>query len=215
MNSGPADRGAVSGKDPDAARRSDNRRLPDLAVLQKPLTRNRTCSLSDSNHDLNRASDLTSDTANFGTISASASAILIMTGPDFAARVPEKTGSGANEWWLPVRICACLDVHPMIHLPDVLPACAGCGRCCYQVVELVPLTDDVPEELVVEHDGVRCLEQRGDGACMALDLTTQLCTIYERRPQVCRDFRRGEALCRNVLARPRTVRLQSFDRPSS
>lgn len=58
------------------------------------------------------------------------------------------------------------------------------------------------EELVVEHDGVRCMDQRGNGACVALDTVTQLCTIYEDRPQTCRDFARGESLCRRILAQP-------------
>ena len=62
--------------------------------------------------------------------------------------------------------------------------------------------DRVPEALVVEHAGVRCLDQRGDGACVALDAATQLCTIYADRPQTCRDFNRGGALCRAILARP-------------
>ena len=31
-----------------------------------------------------------------------------------------------------------------------LPACAGCGRCCHQVVGLVEGVDVVPEEWVVE-----------------------------------------------------------------
>jgi Fe-S-cluster containining protein len=87
-------------------------------------------------------------------------------------------------------------------LIDDFPACAGCGKCCHMVVELDPLLDRVPEEFVVEHDGVRCMEQRGNGACVALDDATQLCTIYEHRPQVCRDFERGAALCRRVVGWP-------------
>jgi Fe-S-cluster containining protein len=43
------------------------------------------------------------------------------------------------------------------------------------------------------------MDQRGDGACVALDPATQLCTIYERRPQVCRDFKRAESLCRRAV----------------
>jgi uncharacterized protein len=84
---------------------------------------------------------------------------------------------------------------------DGLPACAGCGICCHLVVELVPGIDDVPEEFVVEHEGVRCMEQRGNGACVALDTVTRLCTIYERRPKACRDFQRAGTLCRQVVAR--------------
>ncbi len=82
--------------------------------------------------------------------------------------------------------------------PD-LPPCAGCGRCCHLVVEL-RTGDRVPEEFVVEREGVRCMDQLGDGACVALDPATRLCTIYADRPQTCRDFHRGEELCRRVLA---------------
>ena len=71
--------------------------------------------------------------------------------------------------------------------------------CRHLLVELTPLIDDVPEEYVVEHEGVRCMDQHGDGACVALDSATQLCTIYERRPKVCRDFQRGESLCRRAV----------------
>jgi len=86
----------------------------------------------------------------------------------------------------------------MLNSLDDLPACAGCGKCCHLLVDLGPL-DDVPAEYVVEHDGFRCMDQQGDGACVALDPETQLCTIYERRPQVCRDFARGTSLCRRAV----------------
>lgn len=82
---------------------------------------------------------------------------------------------------------------------DDLPACTACAKCCHLLVELAPFVDDVPEELVVEHAGVRCMEQTADGACIALDAVTRLCTIYERRPQVCRDFQRGGSLCRRAV----------------
>nr|WP_281254893.1 YkgJ family cysteine cluster protein [Nibricoccus aquaticus] len=87
---------------------------------------------------------------------------------------------------------------------DDLPDCAGCGRCCHLVVELRP-GDLVPEELVVTHDGARCMDQHSDGACVALHPVTRLCTIYETRPQTCRDFNRGESLCRQILGRPSLV----------
>jgi Fe-S-cluster containining protein len=64
--------------------------------------------------------------------------------------------------------------------------------------------DAVPEDYIVEHDGVRCMDQRGDGACVALAPGTNLCTIYEIRPQTCRDFNRGEKLCRQILGQPLT-----------
>ena len=79
-----------------------------------------------------------------------------------------------------------------------LPLCTSCGCCCHLVVEL-RRGDRVPEAMVVEHGGVRCMEQRGDGACVALDAVTKLCSIYAERPQTCRDFGRGGALCRRIL----------------
>lgn len=91
-----------------------------------------------------------------------------------------------------------IDLHPD------LPACAGCGRCCHWVVELRP-GDVVPEEFVVDRNGARCLDQRSDGACVALDPKSMLCTIYETRPQTCRDFHRGESLCRTVPGRSAPV----------
>lgn len=82
-----------------------------------------------------------------------------------------------------------------------LPACAGCGRCCHLVVEL-RAGDLVPVEMIAVHADARCMDQHGDGACVALDRTTRLCTIYDARPQTCRDFNRGEVLCRKILTRP-------------
>jgi Fe-S-cluster containining protein len=87
----------------------------------------------------------------------------------------------------------------MPDLPDDLPACAGCGLCCHLVVELRP-GDEVPADLVAVREGVRCMDQHGDGACVALDPGTRLCTIYGDRPQTCRDFNRGEALCRQLVS---------------
>ena len=92
-----------------------------------------------------------------------------------------------------------IEVTPMPIPPDDLPLCTACGKCCHLLVELSPLLDNVPEEFVVEHEGIRCMDQHGDGACVALDPATQLCTIYERRPQVCRDFKRAESLCRRAV----------------
>ena len=89
--------------------------------------------------------------------------------------------------------------HTMQITADGLPGCLGCGKCCHLLVELVVGDEEVPDAMVVEHSGIRCMEQQGDGACIALDSVTQLCTIYERRPQVCREFQRGSSVCRTIL----------------
>lgn len=89
--------------------------------------------------------------------------------------------------------------------PPEIPACAGCGKCCHLVVELRD-GDDVPEALVVEHAGVRCMDQRANGACVALDPETFYCTVYAQRPQVCRDFQRGSDLCLTILRKYGVIR---------
>ncbi|MEO6001875.1 MAG: YkgJ family cysteine cluster protein [Opitutus sp.] len=93
----------------------------------------------------------------------------------------------------------------MTHSLVDIPACAGCGTCCRLLVELGP-SDVVPEELVATHEGIRCMDQDGDGTCVALDRATKLCTIYEQRPSVCRTFERGSGLCRRVLERYGRIR---------
>lgn len=73
-------------------------------------------------------------------------------------------------------------------------------------MELQAGVDRIPESLVAVYSGVRFMDQRGDGACVALDPVTRLCTIYNLRPSVCRQFDRGSALCRSVLISPDAVR---------
>lgn len=94
------------------------------------------------------------------------------------------------------------------------PDCVLCGACCYttnpfyvglgpeDVARLAPgeaerLTFTTPEGTFMRLD---------EGHCGALDAGGGrfLCSIYDRRPQVCRDFGRGGAGC--TEARLRTAR---------
>lgn len=45
--------------------------------------------------------------------------------------------------------------------------CTSCGACCRQLPDFVTLN-------------------RGDGTCRYYDEATRLCTVYDRRPEVCR-----------------------------
>jgi len=57
----------------------------------------------------------------------------------------------------------------------------------------------------VESEDLLTGEKRRTGTAfvtfVALDPVTKLCTIYERRPGICRDFARGSLLCRQILLR--------------
>ena len=56
--------------------------------------------------------------------------------------------------------------------------------------------DDVPARLV-ERDrwGGEVMARLEDGWCAALDRDTMLCTIYDRRPGICREYQTGGDDC--------------------
>ncbi len=56
--------------------------------------------------------------------------------------------------------------------------------------------DDVPQRFITADAwGGSVMDRSEDGWCAALDRDTMLCTIYERRPGICRDFEMGGRDC--------------------
>lgn len=56
--------------------------------------------------------------------------------------------------------------------------------------------DDVPQRFIATDAWGGSVMARGeDGWCTALDRDTMLCTIYEQRPGVCREFEMGGGDC--------------------
>ena len=83
-------------------------------------------------------------------------------------------------------------------------SCLACGACCFSTLATyVPVTGDDyarlgddAERLVwwsENHAYLRLARDRC--AALAIDAGRFVCTIYERRPQVCRDLARGSAQC--------------------
>jgi uncharacterized protein len=70
--------------------------------------------------------------------------------------------------------------------------------------------DDIPMELTVEDQwGGWVMLRLDDGWCAATDRNTMSCTIYERRPIICRDYQMGKSDClgeRSSLDRNRAMR---------
>lgn len=56
--------------------------------------------------------------------------------------------------------------------------------------------DDIPLKLT-EQDrwGGWIMKRLDDGWCSALDRSTFLCMIYERRPTICHDYQMGDSDC--------------------
>ena len=56
--------------------------------------------------------------------------------------------------------------------------------------------DDVPQALTeIDRWGGFIMARLDDGWCAALNRDTLLCSIYERRPEICRDYALGGSDC--------------------
>jgi uncharacterized protein len=77
-----------------------------------------------------------------------------------------------------------------------LPTCANCQACCCRL-EVMLITDTgVPEEYIATDKwGGQVMHRLDDGWCAALDRDTLMCTIYDNRPLICREFEMGEYEC--------------------
>ena len=68
------------------------------------------------------------------------------------------------------------------------PSCYGCGRCCIGNLRVQPEVADKIDPAYIDEHGY--LRHDSSGRCIFLD-AQNLCSIYENRPKVCRDFARG------------------------
>ncbi|SCZ66848.1 YkgJ family cysteine cluster protein [Thiohalomonas denitrificans] len=74
--------------------------------------------------------------------------------------------------------------------------CETCKANCCRLQVLLIDDNDVPESMTDWTDwGGQVMYRRDDGWCTAVDRETMRCTIYARRPQVCRDFEMGGREC--------------------
>jgi len=74
--------------------------------------------------------------------------------------------------------------------------CATCRACCCKLEVMLMGDDDIPTRFTLRDQwGGWVMRRLDDGWCAALDRQTMLCTIYERRPFICREFQAGEYDC--------------------
>lgn len=75
-------------------------------------------------------------------------------------------------------------------------SCADCNACCCRLEVMLQGEDDVPLDMVAyDRWGGWVMARLADGRCVALDRHTFRCTIYARRPTVCRDYAAGDYEC--------------------
>ncbi len=93
-----------------------------------------------------------------------------------------------------------------LHSGMAVQECLRCGTCCFSASETYVRVSgadfarmgEVAGGLVA-WSGNRAFMRMRDGHCAALRLDPVagafVCTVYERRPQLCRDYERGGAAC--------------------
>lgn len=74
--------------------------------------------------------------------------------------------------------------------------CEHCEACCCRL-EVMLITDTgVPEHFIATDEwGGQTMARLADGWCAALNRDTLRCSIYSRRPLICREFAVGSAEC--------------------
>ncbi len=81
-------------------------------------------------------------------------------------------------------------------IPNTEITCASCKACCCKLEVMLMGEDGIPEELTTQDQwGGWVMLRLDDGWCAALDRATMLCTIYERRPIICREYQAGDSDC--------------------
>ncbi len=81
-------------------------------------------------------------------------------------------------------------------LPDVTVSCNTCQASCCRL-EVMLITDTgVPDKFIaVDQWGGMTMARLDDGWCAALDRSSMNCSIYEKRPLICREFEMGGYDC--------------------
>lgn len=84
-------------------------------------------------------------------------------------------------------------------LIDPKVSCTSCAAVCCRLTVLVTADDKVPAAMIETNDAGLAVLARGEaGWCVALDLETMRCGIYDSRPDTCRRFTMGSGYCRHV-----------------
>jgi Fe-S-cluster containining protein len=81
-------------------------------------------------------------------------------------------------------------------LPDAGVTCVDCEACCCRLEVMLITCTGVPDRFIeIDKWGGRKMARLEDGWCSALDRNTMICTIYEKRPWICREFAMGGYEC--------------------
>ena len=79
---------------------------------------------------------------------------------------------------------------------DTSVSCSNCQACCCRLEVILISETGVPERFIdTDEWGGQTMARSDDGWCAALDRSTMSCSIYEKRPFICREFEMGGYEC--------------------
>jgi len=82
------------------------------------------------------------------------------------------------------------------NVPEAEISCSNCHACCCRLEVMIISDTGVPDEHIARDQwGSQTMLRLDDGWCSALDRNTMMCTIYEKRPWICRSFEMGSDEC--------------------
>ncbi len=85
---------------------------------------------------------------------------------------------------------------PITIQPENEILCSNCQACCCKLEVMIISDTGVPRHhIAVDKWGGETMRRLEDCWCSALDRETLLCTIYENRPWICRQFEMGSYEC--------------------
>jgi len=74
--------------------------------------------------------------------------------------------------------------------------CSSCQACCCRLEVMIISDTGVPKEhIALDEWGAETMLRLDDGWCSALNRENFMCSIYEKRPWVCREFEMGSYEC--------------------
>lgn len=84
----------------------------------------------------------------------------------------------------------------LVNQTEPAVTCANCQACCCRLEVMLITETGVPDRFIASDSwGGRVMRRLDDGWCAALDRSTMLCTIYDKRPLICREFEMGGHEC--------------------
>jgi Fe-S-cluster containining protein len=98
-----------------------------------------------------------------------------------------------------------IDIKDVTEITTTEVTCSNCLAACCSLEVLIITDTGVPEHhIAVDQYGGETMLRLQDGRCSALDRDTQMCTIYENRPWICREFEMGSYECINEFIPKKT-----------